>query len=52
MLCAISVEGRRSARESDSVALVPHPHRIKGQYALCTMCIGVGRGIAIIQERV
>ena len=27
-------------------------HRIGGRYALCTMCIGVGQGIAIIVERV
>jgi acetyl-CoA acetyltransferase family protein len=26
--------------------------RTKGQYALCTMCIGVGQGIAMIIERV
>ena len=26
--------------------------RIKGRYALCTMCIGVGQGIAVIIERV
>ncbi|APB99675.1 3-oxoadipyl-CoA thiolase [Polynucleobacter asymbioticus] len=26
--------------------------RIKGRYALCTMCIGVGQGIAMIIERV
>ena len=26
-------------------------HRIQGKYALCTMCIGVGQGIAIIIER-
>ncbi|MBV9404197.1 MAG: 3-oxoadipyl-CoA thiolase [Acidobacteriaceae bacterium] len=26
--------------------------RIKGHYALCTMCIGVGQGIAVILERV
>jgi acetyl-CoA C-acetyltransferase len=25
---------------------------IKGKYALCTMCIGVGQGIALIIERV
>jgi acetyl-CoA acetyltransferase len=25
--------------------------RIRGQYALCTMCIGVGQGIAVILER-
>ena len=24
---------------------------IKGKYALCTMCIGVGQGIALIIER-
>jgi acetyl-CoA acyltransferase len=27
-------------------------HRIKGRYALCTMCIGVGQGIALLIERV
>ncbi len=27
-------------------------HRIKGRYALCTMCIGVGQGISVIVERV
>jgi len=27
-------------------------HRTKGRYALCTMCIGVGQGIALIIERV
>jgi len=27
-------------------------HRTQGRYALCTMCIGVGQGIAIIIERV
>jgi len=27
-------------------------HRTQGKYALCTMCIGVGQGIALIIERV
>ena len=27
-------------------------HSIKGRYALCTMCIGVGQGIAVVLERV
>ncbi len=27
-------------------------HRIQGRYALCTMCVGVGQGIAVIVERV
>jgi len=27
-------------------------HRITGRYALCTMCIGVGQGIAVVLERV
>ncbi len=27
-------------------------HRSQGRYALCTMCIGVGQGIAVILERV
>jgi acetyl-CoA acyltransferase len=26
--------------------------RTRGHYALCTMCIGVGQGIAVILERV
>jgi acetyl-CoA acetyltransferase len=26
--------------------------KIKGRYALCTMCIGVGQGIAMVIERV
>ena len=31
---------------------VNHLHRSGGRYALCTMCIGVGQGIAIVIERV
>ena len=27
-------------------------HRTGGRYALCTMCIGVGQGFALIVERV
>ena len=27
-------------------------HTTNGRYALCTMCIGVGQGIALIIERV
>lgn len=27
-------------------------HRRQGRYALCTMCIGVGQGIAVVLERV
>ena len=27
-------------------------HKIGGRYALCTMCLGVGQGIAVILERV
>ncbi|PQP01137.1 3-oxoadipyl-CoA thiolase [Massilia phosphatilytica] len=33
-------------------AAVNQLHRTGGRYALCTMCIGVGQGIAIIVERV
>src|ERR1700690_1273604 len=33
-------------------AAVNHLTRIKGRYALCTMCIGVGQGIAVVLERV
>jgi acetyl-CoA acyltransferase len=31
---------------------VRHLHRTGGRYALCTMCIGVGQGIALVIERV
>jgi acetyl-CoA C-acetyltransferase len=27
-------------------------HKSGGRYALCTMCIGVGQGIAVVLERV
>jgi acetyl-CoA acetyltransferase len=27
-------------------------HHAKARYALCTMCIGVGQGIAVVLERV
>ena len=33
-------------------AAVNQLHRTGGGYALCTMCIGVGQGIAVILERV
>jgi 3-oxoadipyl-CoA thiolase len=33
-------------------AAVNQLHRTGGRYALCTMCIGVGQGIALIVERV
>ncbi|MFW1737135.1 hypothetical protein ACG94V_19760, partial [Acinetobacter sp. ULE_I001] len=26
--------------------------QIKGQYALCSMCIGVGQGIALVIEKI
>lgn len=31
---------------------VNHLHTVGGRYALCTMCIGVGQGIAVVLERV
>ena len=31
---------------------INHLHRSHGRYALCTMCIGVGQGIAVVVERV
>ena len=34
------------------MAAVNQLQRSKGRYALCTMCIGVGQGIAILLERV
>lgn len=35
-----------------AMAAVNQLNRIKGRYASCTMCIGVGRGIALVLERV
>jgi acetyl-CoA acyltransferase len=34
------------------ITAVNQLHRTGGRYALCTMCIGVGQGIALIVERV
>jgi acetyl-CoA acetyltransferase len=34
------------------MAAVNELHRRQGRYALCTMCIGVGQGIAMVLERV
>ncbi|HLS16240.1 MAG TPA: 3-oxoadipyl-CoA thiolase [Paenalcaligenes sp.] len=34
------------------IAAVNQLHRTNGRYALCTMCIGVGQGVALILERV
>ena len=34
------------------ITAVNQLHRIGGRYALCTMCIGVGQGIALIVERI
>lgn len=35
-----------------AAAAVNQLERIQGRYALCTMCIGVGQGIAVLLERV
>ena len=35
-----------------AIAAVNQLHRSNGRYALCTMCIGVGQGIAVLLERV
>ena len=34
------------------ISAVAQMQRTGGRYALCTMCVGVGQGIAIILERV
>jgi acetyl-CoA acyltransferase len=34
-----------------AIAAVNQLERIQGRYALCTMCVGVGQGIALILER-
>ncbi|HXZ60916.1 MAG TPA: 3-oxoadipyl-CoA thiolase [Steroidobacteraceae bacterium] len=43
----LGMSGARLATTAVSQLLVSH-----GRYALCTMCIGVGQGIAVILERV
>ncbi|HEY9571962.1 MAG TPA: 3-oxoadipyl-CoA thiolase, partial [Pusillimonas sp.] len=35
-----------------AIAAIRQLHRTNGRYALCTMCIGVGQGIAVVLERV
>lgn len=35
-----------------AIAAVNQLHRSGGRYAICTMCIGVGQGIAVLLERV
>ncbi|MFZ5519925.1 MAG: 3-oxoadipyl-CoA thiolase [Pseudomonadota bacterium] len=35
-----------------TIAAINQLHRSKGRYALVTMCIGVGQGIAVVLERV
>lgn len=35
-----------------AITAVNQLHRTGGRYALCTMCIGVGQGIAVVLERV
>ena len=42
--------GARGARLATTA--VNQLHRSGGRYALCTMCIGVGQGIAVVLERV
>lgn len=34
-----------------AMAAVNQLHRTRGRYALCTMCVGVGQGIAVVLER-
>jgi len=45
-------EAIRNADSQNNVRLRIKLHRSGGRYALCTMCIGVGQGIAMILERV
>jgi acetyl-CoA C-acetyltransferase len=35
-----------------AITAVNQLHKVQGRYALCTMCIGVGQGIALVLERV
>ncbi|MEP6915068.1 MAG: 3-oxoadipyl-CoA thiolase, partial [Acidobacteriota bacterium] len=50
---AIAIGHPLGASGARLVATATHQlARNKGRYALCTMCIGVGQGIAMIFERV
>jgi hypothetical protein len=44
--------GRLRDEQFLATTAVHQLHKIKGKYALCTMCIGVGQGIALVLERV
>jgi acetyl-CoA acyltransferase len=37
--------------DAEIVPVSVSQNRIGGRYALCTMCIGVGQGIAVVLER-
>ncbi|MFD1577761.1 hypothetical protein [Ramlibacter ginsenosidimutans] len=39
-------------RKAATLTAVNQLHRAGGRYALFTMCVGVGQGIAIVLERV
>ena len=43
----LGASGGRLAMEA-----VAQLHAVRGRYALCTMCIGVGQGIGMVLERV
>ncbi|MGR8978348.1 3-oxoadipyl-CoA thiolase, partial [Klebsiella pneumoniae] len=47
-----SALGHLLARNSQKLTAAYQLKRTGGRYALCTMCIGVGQGIALIIERV
>ena len=50
---AIALGHPRGASGARLIMTAVHQlHRTGGRYALCTMCIGVGQGIALIVERV
>ena len=51
--CAIALGHPLGASGARLVMTAVHQlHKTQGRYALCTMCIGVGQGIAMIVERV
>ena len=47
VLGALGASGARLATTA-----INRLHTTRGRYALCTMCIGVGQGIAVILERI
>ena len=52
MMLLKSIGVPTTGKEGLVTTALNHLHASGGRYALCTMCVGVGQGVAIILERV